>query len=57
MNKIERAIYDVKLHIADKKEEIEQLITQRYELEAKFETLEEMLETLEAIEKDDSIPH
>ena len=50
MNKIERAIYDVKLHIADKQRQFQILKTQ-------ISTLEAELETLEAIQKDNSIPH
>ena len=50
MNKIERAIYDVKLRIADKQRQFQILRTQ-------LATLETELETLEAIEKDNSIPH
>jgi hypothetical protein len=50
MNKIERAIYDVKLHIADKQRQFQILRTQ-------LATLEAELETLESIEKDGSIPY
>ena len=50
MNKIERAIYDVKLHIADKQRQFQILRTQ-------IATLEAELETLEAIQEDDSIPN
>jgi len=50
MNKIERAIYDVKLHIADKQRQFQILRTQ-------IVTLESELETLESIEKDGSIPY
>ena len=50
MNKIERAIYDVKLHIADK---------ERYVLIANTElkVLKEQLHTLEKIQDDKSIPN
>jgi hypothetical protein len=50
MNKIERAIYDVKLHIANKQSQFEIL-------KAQLVTLEAVLKTMESIEKDDSIPN
>jgi hypothetical protein len=50
MNKIEKAIYDVKLHIANKQSQFEIL-------KAQLVTLEAVLKTMEAIEKDDSIPN
>ena len=50
MNKIERAIYDVKLHIADKQRQLEIL-------RAQLITLEAELATLEGIQEDDSIPN
>jgi hypothetical protein len=50
MNKIERAIYDVKLHIATKQSQFEILKAQLF-------TLEGVLKTLESLEKDDSIPN
>ena len=50
MNKIERAIYDVKLRMSDK--QIQYLI-----LRTQIEELETELETLEAIEKYDLITH
>lgn len=50
MNKIEKAIYDLKLRIAQKQRQFEML---RVELT----TLETELETLEAIQEDDSIPN
>jgi cobalamin biosynthesis protein CbiD len=50
MNKIEKAIYDVKLHIADKQRQLEIL-------RAQLTTLEAELATLEAIQEDDSIPN
>jgi len=50
MNKIERAIYDVKLYI---KEAERQLLIKNTELKC----LKEQLETLETIENDKSIPH
>ena len=50
MNKIERAIYDVKLHIADKERCI--LIAN-----TELKVLKEQLDTLETIQDDKSIPH
>ena len=50
MNKIERAIYDVKLFIRAKEQEI--LIC-----EAELKVYESHLRTLESIENDTSIPH
>jgi hypothetical protein len=50
MKKIEKAIYDVKLHIADKQRQLEIL-------KAQLVTLEAELATLEGIQEDDSIPH
>jgi len=50
MNKIERAIYDAKLHI--KNLEREQLI-----IESKIDAFKNMLVTLESIESSKSIPH
>jgi hypothetical protein len=50
MNKIERAIYDVKLHIKDKERQL--LITQ-----TELKTLKEQLNTLEVIYDDNSIPN
>jgi len=50
MNKIERAIYDVKLHIANKQSQFEIL-------KAQLVTLEAVLKTMELIREDDSIPH
>jgi hypothetical protein len=50
MNKIERAIYDVKLHIANKQSQFEIL-------KAQLVTLEAVLKTMESIQEDDSIPN
>jgi hypothetical protein len=50
MNKIERAIYDAKIHI--KNLEKEQLI-----IDSKIQAFKDMLSTLEAIESSKSIPH
>lgn len=50
MNKIERAIYDVKLFIKAKEQEI--LICK-----AELKVYESYLSTLECIESDASIPH
>jgi hypothetical protein len=50
MNKIERAIYDAKLHIKDL--ERENLITI-----SKIQAFKDMLLTLEAIESSEQIPH
>ena len=50
MNKIERAIYDTKLHI-------EKLEQDRMVLVAKIDAYKKQLETLEAIDGDKSIPH
>jgi hypothetical protein len=50
MNKIERAIYDVKLFIQAKQQEI--LICK-----AELKVYESYLRTLECIETDTSIPH
>lgn len=50
MNKIERAIYDVKLHIKDKERQL--LIVQ-----TELKTLKEQLNTLEVIFDDNSIPN
>lgn len=50
MNKIEKAIYDVKLHIEDK--ERQWLITQ-----TELNCLKDHLKTLEVIESNKSIPH
>ena len=50
MNKIERAIYDTKLHI--EKLEEDQMI-----LAAKIDAYKKQLETLEAIDGDRSVPH
>jgi hypothetical protein len=50
MNKIERAIYDVQLHIKNKEREI--LVSQ-----AELKTLKEQLGTLEVIRDDKHIPH
>ena len=50
MNKIERAIYDVKMYI---KEAERQLLIKTTELKS----LKEQLNTLEVIESDKSIPH
>lgn len=50
MNKIERAIYDTKLHIQKLEED-------RRILAAKIDAYKKQLETLEAIDGDKSIPH
>jgi len=50
MNKIERAIYDTKLHI-------EKLEQDRMVLAAKIDAYKKQLETLEAIDGDKTIPH
>jgi hypothetical protein len=50
MNKIESAIYDVKLHIADKERCI--LIAN-----TELKVLKEQLDTLETIQDDKSIPN
>jgi len=50
MNKIEKAIYDVKLHIKEKER---QLLICRTE----HKSLIEQLKTLEAIQDDKKIPH
>ena len=50
MNKIERAIYDVKLHIKDKERQL--LICQ-----TELKSLNEQLSTLEVIQNDKSIPN
>jgi hypothetical protein len=50
MNKIERAMYDVKLHIKDKERQL--LIAQ-----TELKTLKEQLNTLEVIYDDNSIPN
>jgi len=50
MNKIERAIYDTKLHIQKLEED-------RMILAAKIDAYKKQLETLEAIDGDKSIPH
>jgi len=50
MNKIEKAIYDTKLHI-------ERLEEDRMILAAKIDAYKKQLETLEAIDGDKSIPH
>jgi|GEM_PF-4510291 len=50
MNKIEKAIYDTKLHI-------ERLEEDRIILPAKIDAYKKQLETLEAIDGDKSIPH
>lgn len=50
MNKIEKAIYDTKLHIKKLQED-------RMILNAKLLAYEEQLETLEIIERDKHIPH
>jgi hypothetical protein len=50
MNKIERAIYDTKLHI-------EKLEQDRMVLVAKIDAYKKQLETLEAIDGDRSVPH
>jgi len=50
MNKIERAIYDTKLHI-------ERLEEDRMVLAAKIDAYKKQLETLEAIDGDKTIPH
>jgi len=50
MNKIERAIYDTKLHI-------EKLEEDRMILAAKIDAYKKQLETLEAIDGDKTIPH
>jgi len=50
MNKIERAIYDVKMYI---REAERQLLIKTTELKS----LKEQLNTLEVIESDKSIPH
>ena len=49
-NKIESAIYDVKLHITEKERVL--LIIQ-----TELKSLRTHLEVLESIEKDDKIPH
>jgi len=50
MNKIERAIYDIKLHI-------ENLRKDRMILIAEINAYEKQLEVLESIERNKSIPH
>jgi hypothetical protein len=50
MNKIERAIYDVKLHIAEKERQL--LIAQ-----TELKSLKAQLDTLETIQHDKKIPH
>lgn len=50
MNKIERAIYDTKLHLKDCKERIMLALKEK-------ETLKNQLETLEFIESNKDIPH
>ena len=50
MNKIEKAIYDVKLHIKDKERQL--LICQ-----TELKSLKEQLDTLETIKDDNKIPH
>ena len=50
MNKIERAIYDVKNHIKDLEKE-------KIIIETKIEAFEDMLSALEAIESSEQIPH
>ena len=50
MNKIERAIYDVKLHIQDKERQV--LIAN-----SELKVLKQQLDTLEKINDDKSIPH
>lgn len=50
MNKIEKAIYDTKLHLKEKER---QLVICKAELT----TLEKQLEALICINQDDSIPH
>lgn len=50
MNKIERAIYDVELHIENKEREM--LICK-----TELNTLVQQLKTLKNIQSDDSIPH
>lgn len=50
MNKIERAIYDIKLHI-------ESLRKDRMILIAEINAYEKQLEVLESIERNKSIPH
>ncbi len=50
MNKIERAIYDVNLHIKDKER---QLLV----LQVELKTLKEQRDTLEIIQADKSIPY
>ena len=49
-NKIESAIYDVKLHITEKERVL--LI-----LQTELKSLRTQLEVLESIEKDEKIPH
>lgn len=50
MNKIERAIYDVKLYIENKQRQLEIL-------RAELSILQDELKTLEEIQIDDSIPN
>ena len=50
MNKIERAIYDVELHIENKEREI--LISK-----TEFNTLVQQLKMLKNIQSDDSVPY
>jgi len=50
MNKIEKAIYDVKLHIKEKERQL--LICQ-----TELKSLKDQLDTLEVIQNDESIPH
>jgi hypothetical protein len=50
MNKIERAIYDVKLHIKEKERQL--LICQ-----TELKSLKSQLDTLESIQDDKSIPY
>jgi len=50
MNKIERAIYDAKIHIKD-------LEKDRLIIETKIDAFNSMLTNLESIESSTSIPH
>jgi hypothetical protein len=50
MNKIERAIYDTKLHLNNLKQD-------KIILQAEISAFQKQLESLESIERNKSIPH
>jgi hypothetical protein len=50
MNKIERAIYDIELHIS-------KLIQERMILNAKIEAYKEHLDALDRIQRDETVPN